>query len=114
MKTLWLVVALLPLAACDPRYGTLPPPGSPDRFPSDGAYSGPSPFNDKNYADPHPQSDSDAEQRAAYIQHQKEQEDAAHAGSSGPDLSGMSCTSSSTTTGTFNNSVTTSHESCHN
>ncbi len=91
-----------------------------------GKYASPSfsPYNGKNYPDPNPYSASDDAQRAAFAQHQKDQEikqgedlenaDAQKAGFGTPDLSGMNCTSSSNTTGSANNSETTSNTSCHN
>jgi hypothetical protein len=101
------------VVGCDPRYGTLPPVGSPDRFPSNNSSS--SPFNDKNYADPNPHSYSGDAQRSAFIQHQKDQQGASHSFASPvADLSGMHCKTISTTAGSPNNTVTTSHTSCHN
>jgi hypothetical protein len=76
-----------------------------------------SPFNDKNYADPHPHSDSDDAQRAAYIHHQqdqqREQSQASH-DSGMPDLSKMSCTGSSNVSTAANAGMMTSSSSCHN
>jgi hypothetical protein len=51
------------MTGCDPKYGTPPPIGSPNRFPSNSARS--SPFNGKNYADTNPHSYSDDSQRAS-------------------------------------------------
>ena len=61
--------------------------GMPDMSGSPGF--GDSQFNNKNYADPNPHSLSDDQQRAAFQQHQQEQDDAARM-NSGPDLSHMS------------------------
>ena len=75
------------------------------------------PFNDKDYADPHPHSDSDDAQRAAYIQHQQEQERTQAPSSSDtgmPDLSKMSCAGSGTVVQGANAGMMTSSTSCHN
>jgi hypothetical protein len=71
-------------------------------------------FNNKDYADPHPHSDSDDAQRAAYIQHQKEQQEQANHDSAMPDLSKMSCTGGGSVTQTANAGMMTSSTSCHN
>jgi hypothetical protein len=72
-------------------------------------------FNGKDYPDPHPHSDSDDAQRAAYIQHQQEQQRAQQSGGSGmPDLSKMNCTGTSTVAQGANAGMMTSSTNCHN
>jgi hypothetical protein len=69
-------------------------------------------FNNKNYADPNPHSASDDAQRAAYQQHQQEQQEQLN--NSGPDLSHMSCSGSSTSSSAANAGTFSSSTSCHN
>lgn len=85
--------------------------GMPDMSGSPGF--GDSQFNNKNYADPNPHSLSDDQQRAAFQQHQQEQDDAARM-NSGPDLSHMSCTGSSTSSIGVNAGTMSSSTNCHN
>ncbi|GAN77715.1 hypothetical protein [Acidisphaera rubrifaciens] len=70
-------------------------------------------FNGKDYADPHPTSASDAQQRAAYQAHQQQQIDAAKA-SAVPDLSHMTCSGTSTASSGVNAGTLTSSTNCHN
>jgi recombinational DNA repair protein (RecF pathway) len=96
---------LLPLVACDLSKGTLNQTGF--------SVSGPgaaSPYNGKNYADPHPQSGSNDAQRAAYQQHQDEQRTAPMAA---PDLSKMSCTGDATSQQGSNSGSMNSTTNCH-
>ncbi len=81
--------------------------GMPDM--SGGPGFGNGDFNSKNYADPNPRSASDDAQRAAYQQHQQDQ-----VNSSGPDLSHMSCSGSSTSSSGANAGTFSSSTSCHN
>jgi hypothetical protein len=99
-----LVLAAVTLAGCGMPTGPL-------GMPMTGGGPG-SPLNDKNYPDPHPQSDSDAAQRAAYQANQQQQ--SVQQQMSMPDLSSMHCaTISSGSTGTNAGSMTSSR-SCHN
>ncbi len=98
---------LLLLAGCGLSslpHGNLPMPDM-----SGGPGFGSSPFNGKDYPDPHPHSDSDDAQRAAYQQHQQDQ-----INDSGPDLSHMSCTGSSSSSSGSNAGTFSSSTSCHN
>jgi hypothetical protein len=70
-------------------------------------------FNGKDYPDPHPHSDSDDAQRAAYIQHQQEQQQH-DSGPPMPDLSKMNCTGSSNISQGANAGMMSSSTSCHN
>jgi hypothetical protein len=97
---------ILPFPACDPSKGTLNQTGFSVNGPA-----GSSPFNGNNYPDPHPHSDSDDAQRAAYQQHQDEQRNTSP---SEPDLSKMPCTGSKTVTSGSNSGVMTSSQNCHN
>jgi hypothetical protein len=76
------------------------------------------PYNNKDYPDPHPHSASDDAQRAAYIQHQqdqqREQQGQSSPGPSMPDLSKMSCSGSSNVVTAANAGMMTSSSSCHN
>lgn len=72
------------------------------------------PFNGKNYADPNPHSSSDDAQRAAYQQHQQEQNDAAARANTMPDLSKMNCTTTGSSSSGANAGTMTSSTSCHN
>ena len=106
----WLGV-LSVLGGCDLSslpHGNLPMPDM-----SGGPGFGNSAFNNKNYADPNPNSASDDAQRAAYQQHQQDQMNAARA-SSGPDLSHMSCSGSSVSSSGANAGTFSSSTSCHN
>jgi hypothetical protein len=80
---------------------------------SGGPGFGNSSFNDKNYPDPHPESESDDAQRAAYQQHQQDQINAAGADSA-PDLGQMTCTSNSVSSTGGNAGSFSSSSSCHN
>ncbi len=73
-----------------------------------------SPFNDKNYADPSPQSATDEQQRAAYQQHQKEQEEQGDTGSAGSDPGETSCTETTSSATGANSGSLSSSTSCHN
>ncbi len=84
--------------------------GMPDM--SGGPGFGNSDFNNKYYADPNPHSASDDAQRAAYQQHQQEQRDQLN--NSGPDLSHMSCSGSSSSSSGANAGTFSSSTSCHN
>jgi hypothetical protein len=67
-------------------------------------------FNTKSCADPNPHSESDYAQRAAYQPHQQDQMNT----NSGPDLSHMSCSSSSSVSSSGANAGTlSSNSSCH-
>jgi hypothetical protein len=109
-----LTAAMLPvLAGCmdlsQLPHGNLPMPdmsGGP-------GFSNNSAFNGKNYADPNPHSASDDAQRAAYQQHQQDQMNAASM-NSGPDLSHMHCTGTSTSSSGTNAGTFSSSSSCHN
>jgi hypothetical protein len=99
------------LAGCDLSslpHGNL---GMPDM--SGGPGFGNSDFNNKNYADPNPDSASGDAQRAAYQQHQQDQVNAAGMNSS-PDLSHMSCSGGSTSSSGANAGTLSSSTSCHN
>jgi hypothetical protein len=102
-----LVGTLLLLVGCDMSslpHGNL---GMPDMSGGPGFTSGE--FNGKNYPDPNPRSASDDAQRAAYQQHQQDQ-----LNDSGPDLSRMSCSSSSVSSSGANAGTFSSNSSCHN
>jgi hypothetical protein len=112
LKLFALAVIMLPLAACDPSKGTLNQMGwSPNGPPgiSSNALPG-SPFNGKDYADPHPQSESNDAQRAAFEQNQREQREM----STGPDLSKMTCAGIGTPVQSANSGSLNSITSCHN
>jgi hypothetical protein len=70
------------------------------------------PFNDKNGPDPHPFSESNDAQRAAYEAHQREQQVQQQMRS--PDLSTMQCTGSSSGSSGPNAGMMTASTSCHN
>ena len=110
ISRLALGAGLLLLAGCDLSslpHGNLPMPDM-----SGGPGFGSSPFNGKDYPDPHPHSDSDDAQRAAYQQHQQEQRDQLN--DSGPDLSHMSCSGGSSSSSGANAGTFSSSTSCHN
>jgi hypothetical protein len=71
-------------------------------------------FNGKNYPDPNPHSASDDAQRAAYQQHQQDQINAQQRANSGPDLSHMTCTGTTTSSSGANAGTFSSNTSCHN
>lgn len=75
-----------------------------------------SPFNTNNEPDPFPHSESQDQQRALYEQNQLYQRDleARQERENGPDLSGMDCTSTSSTTGSANSMTSSSRTNCHN
>ncbi len=75
-----------------------------------------SPFNDKNWADPHPQSDSNDQQRAAYEANQRQQReelDNRNAGTGPSFTDGMNCTTTTSNSGSANSATTTSNTTCH-
>jgi len=75
-----------------------------------------SPFNSNNAPDPFPHSESQDQQRALYEQNQQYQRDlqAGQERENGPDLSDMNCTTTSSTTGSANSMMSSSHTNCHN
>jgi hypothetical protein len=106
MKTLRIAAAVLLLSGCGipPNYGapgTIPPWQHDSRV------------NDKNY-DPHPESPSSDAQRAAYEAHQREQLQQQQEHDSGPDLSQMHCTGTSSGSSGPNAGFMSSSTSCHN
>jgi hypothetical protein len=103
-RIMTLLVALGPLAACGIPTGPL---GMPQMGGGPGT-----PFNDKNYADPHPESSSDAAQRAAYQASQNQQRAAQQM--STPDLSKMSCSGGSIVTTGANAGSMVGSTHCHN
>jgi hypothetical protein len=110
MKPRFALGTLLLLTGCGLSslpHGNLPMPDM-----SGGPGFGNSDFNNKNYADPNPHSASDDAQRAAYQQHQQEQRDQLN--NSGPDLSHMTCTGSSSSSSGANAGTFSSSTSCHN
>lgn len=70
-----------------------------------------SPFNGKDWADPHPHSDSDDQQRAAFEANQQRQRDEAGSGPFSTD--GMNCTTTTSFSGSANSGTSSSHTSCH-
>lgn len=105
---LWLAGLLVSLGGCAGLpHGNLGMPATGDiSFNGDG-------FNGKDYADPHPTSAGDAQQRAAYQAHQQQQIDAAKANAV-PDLSHMACSGTSTASSGANAGTLTSSTNCHN
>jgi hypothetical protein len=107
MRKLLVAAALLPLSAC----GIPPNWGAPGTTPpwETNAHS-----NGKDYPDPHPESPGSDAQRAAYEANQRQQIQQQQSHDSGPDLSQMHCTTTSSGSSGPNAGTMTSSTSCHN